>query len=181
MRIQFRKIDRRLPEYTHIRRLYYKAFPFAERAPFCFLMMKRSIPGVDFLSMHADGMWVGFCYVVNYKDISYVLFLAINDDARGCGYGSYMLKALKKKYEGNRILLAIEKMDDTADNYEERLNRKHFYEKNGFELLPYRIREINQVYDSMSYGGEVKPSEFYNLVHWFLGKRVGDITDMKRK
>lgn len=180
MRIRFRRMDRHLPEFRRVRRLYYSAFPFVERAPFWFLMMKRSIPGVDFLSMYADDEWAGFCYVVNHNDISYVLFLAISEEMRGRGCGSYMLKALKKKYEGHRILLAIEEIDEAAPNYAERVNRKHFYEKNGLKQLPCKIREVNQIYDVMSYGGMINPSEFNSMMHRFLGRTLVKITDMRR-
>lgn len=181
MRVQIRKINRHLLEYKYVKKLYYSAFPFVERAPFWFLMMKSKCDGVDFLSMYADGKWAGFSYVVGYDDMAYVLFLAINDSARGRGYGSAMLKVLKHKYKGKRILLAIEEMDDKANNYEERINRKRFYEKNGFEMLPYRIREVNQVYASMSYGGEITPLEFDKMMCHFLGIRLGKITDMRSK
>ena len=87
-------------------------------------------------------------------------YLAISDAVRGKVYGSAVLQAVQKKYAGKRIILNIEEMDETGPNYAQRVKRKAFYQKNGFEILDYKVREISTTYDMMSCGGYVLQTQY---------------------
>ena len=75
-------------------------------------------------------------------DVVILLYLAISDAVRGKGYGSAVLQAVQKKYAGKRIILNIEEMDEQAANYAQRVKRKAFYQKNGFEILDYKSVQL---------------------------------------
>ena len=56
-----------------------------------------------------------------------------------------------KKIAGNRpVVLAIEPMDEKADNFDQRLKRVRFYEKNGFHITAYYYHEGTETYQMMA-------------------------------
>lgn len=79
-------------------------------------------------------------------------------------------KKLRKKYQNKRIILLIEPLDKNADNYKERVNRKNFYEKNGFYDLHYQVLEKNVIYSALGYGNRVSKKEYLLLIKNYLGK-----------
>lgn len=64
----------------------------------------------------------------------------------------------------------IEPVDKNAGNYEERVRRKKFYEKNGFRDLNYTIVEKNVVYQALGYGEAVSKEEYYSMIKDYFGK-----------
>ena len=61
---------------------------------------------------------------------------------RGAGCGSDILLRLKEENPEKTVVLNIEPLDERAENYEERVRRLAFYEKNGFFDTGYEIDEI---------------------------------------
>ena len=71
-----------------VSQLYYSAFPEDERAPWKALIEKHNKGKGEFLSIYDQNKWVGLTYVITYQNLSYVLYLAIDELQRGHGYGS---------------------------------------------------------------------------------------------
>ena len=65
---------------------------------------------------------------------------------------------------------AIEEIDEKAENYAERINRKKFYEKNGFHDLNCKLREASVVYDLLGLGDKIKPKDYADMFDEYLGK-----------
>lgn len=168
MKLTFKQVTPALYEYKKIKQLYLTAFPADERAPFPLLMMKSYRKNADFYGIYIDGLWVGMVYVVSRGDVSYIFYLAIAKEHRGKGFGSTLIKALLRRYEGQRLFLALEQLDESAPNYEERLRRRHFYEKNGLHDLHCHIREGNVVFDTMG-TAPIAPEEYNALMREYLG------------
>lgn len=168
MKITLKRINFFSPDYGKISRLYRTAFPADERAPMWFMAMKSGRENVDFWGLYADGNWVGLAYVISEGSASYLFYLAISEDVRGKGLGSKALQSLIKRYSGQRLFLALEQLDKSADNYEERLKRRQFYLKNGLKPLPLTIREAAVVYDVMG-TGNVKPEEYESMMKKYFG------------
>ena len=99
-----------------------------------------------------------------------LLYLAISDAVRGKDTEVRSCRAVQKKYAGKRIILNIEEMDEQAANYAQRVKRKAFYQKNGFEILDYKVREISTTYDMMSCGGYVSKTEYEEVMAFFILK-----------
>lgn len=155
-----------------IRQLYHSAFPADEQAPFGMLLRGAKKPNVNFFSCRDNDEWIGFLYVVNYRDLSYVFYFAVDDSKRGRGYGTAILKAARKKYSGRRFFLAIEEVEDKYRNYIQRLKRLHFYERVGFVRTGQKMQEANVIYDLMSIGGRIKNKEYRSLIRTFAGMRM---------
>ncbi|MGN0308556.1 MAG: anaerobic sulfite reductase subunit AsrA [Lachnospiraceae bacterium] len=123
-------------------KLYNEAFPKDERIPIWLLKILVRKNKAKFYGIYDNEKFVGLVYNIFYKDIVFVFYLAIDKGNRGQGYGTKVLDSIKQKYKNSRIILCIEPVDENSDNYEQRVKRKNFYLKNGFEDFYYaRIRE----------------------------------------
>lgn len=168
MRITLKRMNFFSEDYGRTVRLYKSAFPLDERAPMWFLTLKSSCEYVDFWGIYADGKWIGLAYVISENSASYLFYLALSDDMRGKGFGSKAMQSLKRHYAGQKLFLALEHLDESAKNYNERLRRRNFYMKNGLKLLPLTIREASVIYDVMG-TEEIQPCEYENMMKKYLG------------
>lgn len=169
-----RKTDRK-----KMKRLYLTAFPAEERAPFCLVTHRARRGKAELLCAYDDAVFVGFVYMVCNETLAYIFYLAVADDKRGKGYGGQILDAIKKRYAGKRIFLAREQMDPSAPNYAQRVSRRNFYLRSGFEDLPLYIKEASVVYDVMGIGGCISPQEYEELITPWAGKCMKRIVDMR--
>lgn len=168
--IRFKNIKRSKNISKKLQHLYYASFPREERQPY-FLIKKRALSGsADFFGIYDNNRFIGLLYTVAYKDIVYVYFLAIANEYRGCGFGSMVISKIKHKYHDCRIVLCIEEVDINSENYNERLKRRSFYEKNGFSYNGVKVCENKVNYELMVYGGNVSFEEFEQLMHNYLGE-----------
>ncbi|MDE7289982.1 MAG: GNAT family N-acetyltransferase [Oscillospiraceae bacterium] len=168
MKISLKRINFFSPDYGKISRLYKTAFPADERAPMWLLAWKSEKDYVDFWGLYADGKWAGLAYVISEGTASYLFYLALSENLRGKGLGSKALQSLKKHYSTQRLFLALEQLDESAENYEERIRRRNFYLKNGLKPLPLTIREATVTYDVMG-TGEIAPEEYESMMKKYLG------------
>ncbi|MCH5194761.1 MAG: GNAT family N-acetyltransferase [Oscillospiraceae bacterium] len=177
MKITLRRINLFSPDYPKISRLYRTAFPADERAPMTVLTYKSGRDNVDFWGLYANDEWIGLAYAISENDLTYLFYLALAEDVRGKGLGSRALQALLRYYEGSRFYIALEQLDPSAENIEERKRRRQFYLKNGLKPIKRTIREASVVYDVMS-TGNVEPEEYNTMMRNYLGKRVGRLVSM---
>ena len=168
MKISLKRINFFSKDYGKISRLYKTAFPADERAPMWLLAMKSEKDYVDFWGIYSEGKWAGLAYVISEGNASYLFYLALSENLRGKGLGSKALQALKKHYGTQRLFLALEQLDESAENYEERIRRRNFYLKNGMKPLPLTIREATVTYDVMG-TGEIAPEEYESMMKKYLG------------
>jgi ribosomal protein S18 acetylase RimI-like enzyme len=179
MKINFTRLKSSSPDFKKIKQLYVRAFPDEERAPFLMLVLKSRKEGVDFWSVRCDGEWVGMLYIVSYADLSYVFYLAVSEEHRGRGIGSAILRAARHHYKNRRLFLAIEQTDTDAENQEQRLERKNFYIRNGFEELHKKLREGNVVYEILGSGGDVSAKDYKELMHSYAGSILSKLFTME--
>ena len=144
------------------------------------LASKSGREGVDFWGLYADGKWIGLAYVLSEGEVSYLFYFALSEEFRGKGLGSKSFQALIKHYGGYRFFLALEQLDEAAENYGERLKRRQFYLRNGLKPINCTIREASVVYDVMG-TGDVQPEEYETMMRNYLGKRVGRLVSMTVK
>ncbi len=178
MKISLKRVNIFSEDVERIKKLYCTAFPDDERAPMFMLLRRSGRKGVDFWSLYADGEWFGFAYAITEDDLTYLFYLAVSEEKRGRGLGSKALSVLKMKYYGNRFFLALEQLDETAENYPERLKRRQFYINNGLAPLDRTIKEGNVIYDVMGTGGNVGPHEYIRMMKNYLGFPFSRIVSM---
>lgn len=112
---------------TDIKKIYIKSFPKNERFSFWMLKKCAKEKNVKFETIVNDNKVIGIVYLINYDNISYLMYFAIDEKFRNKGYGSKVLKDLIKKYK--TIILSIERPKKEL-KYSQK--RKEFYLRNGF-------------------------------------------------
>ena len=166
-------------DYKKMKALYLEAFPADERAPFWLMWRKAQKNKAEVYSLMDGEKWVGLAYVVCHGDLAYLFYLAIERESRGKGYGSKAIACLKKKYEGRRLFLALETLDEKAENYEQRVKRHDFYKRCGLSDLPYHLKEASVIYSIMGVGGAVQPEEYQAMFDEYLGRFLRRLIDMR--
>ena len=155
-----------------LKKLYKRAFPIEERAPYWLLKALAIKDSVKFYGIYNEKKFVGLVYNVYYKDIVFIFYLAIDETLRGQGYGTKILDSIKNKHENYRIILNIEEIDENSNNYKQRIKRKEFYIKNGFYDLNYKIKELGVTYEMLCYNKankKVTKEEYMQLMNNYLG------------
>ena len=161
-----------------VKRLYLEAFPKEERVSFMLLAAREKKGNGDLLALKDGDLFVGMVSVLRYEDLAYIFYLAVDEGLRGRGYGSRVLSSLKERYSGCRIFLAREQLDEKADNYEQRVSRHSFYQKNGLVDFPCKITEQKVIYDVMGIGDNVTAKEYDKLITRWAGKFFRRLYDM---
>ncbi len=162
-----------------MKKLYVSAFPVEERAPFFMVVSKAKKGSAELLTARKNGSFAGMVYMVCNEKLAYIFYLAVDEAQRGKGIGGEIIKALKERYKGRRIFLAREQLEESAENYSQRLSRRNFYLRCGFEDLPCSIKEGPVTYDVMGIGGNVSAAEYDELITGWCGKFLKKIIDMK--
>lgn len=126
-----------------IKKMYCESFDKEERLPFWLLKKCSKENNVKFNAIYYNNKLIGFQYIIEYDNIAYLMYLAIEKNERNRGYGSKILKDLNKSYKS--VLLCIEKpIEKILDiKYE----RKKFYLRNGFVSTDKYIIDNNVEYE----------------------------------
>ncbi len=128
-----KKVTKKLSNYQEISEFMKKVFPKEELMPMWLLNIISKIKNYDFNAYYDNELFVGILFTINSKDTLFVFYIAVNDKIQSKGYGTQLIKTLFDKYPNKSVSLFIETMDDKkAENYEQRIKRLAFYEKNGF-------------------------------------------------
>ena len=118
---------------SRIEELNKKVFPSTENtADLHFLAGYYKGASVDFIAMEDDGMFVGYAYMINFFQGSFIYYLAIEPEYQSKGYGTALLKHLSELQGSRPIALTAFALDPDNDDYEDCVRRKWFYVRNGY-------------------------------------------------
>ena len=159
-------------EITEHKKLYRSAFPLNERFPWSMLVRRARKGRAELLTLEHDGKNAGFAYVMTSDRLAYLFFFAVQERCRGLGTGTETIKQLISRYDGKQFFLAIEPLDPTADNYQQRINRHRFYQTCGLKDVPCRVKEAKMVYSVMSTGQRVPVEDYCAMTDAFWGRRL---------
>lgn len=155
-----------------IRPLFESAFPSDERPPAdiyfsSFIGQNNKV----LLGFYEKKEFIGFSSLIIHKDICYIFFLAISPLKRNQGWGGKILSYIKKKYKKYNVLLCYEEVDQKYGNYEERVNREHFYLNNGFKINPLKTYEFGVIFQTAVIGTrEISFQDYKDLFESGFGK-----------
>lgn len=154
--------------------MYERAFPPGERRPIETLLKRGGEEG-DFIAFYDGSVFCGFANLLTWRDITHILYFAVDEDLRGMGYGTRALETIRSLKPENRILADIEVAYPGSGNNEQRIRRKEFYLRNGYmeSGITYRWRE--ESYEILVNGGPVSEDEFNGFWRHF------DNQDKKRE
>lgn len=121
------------PYYSKAKQLYYSSFSREEQFPFVLLTLLSCRKTVDFWAIIDEQQFIGLVYVIHNQKTSYIFYLAIAPELQGNGYGSQTLQKIHELFPNQDFFLTIEEVATKFPNYQQRLRRKKFYEKNGYQ------------------------------------------------
>ena len=162
MHLTLKKIDNAEQSLSEIKALYYRAFPKNERRSFAELISHR-LGDTEVFGFFDGELFVGMAAVMNSPDIAHIVYLAIDENLRGKGYGTQALTLLHEFYCGKRIMVDIELPSETATNKQQRILRKQFYLRAGYKETVVKYRWRNENYEILSFGGDISEQDYDNF------------------
>lgn len=153
-----------------------RSFIVDERRDYDELMRVMDDDKYHFNILVENGEYVGIMLTWEFKNSLYLEHFAIEDNLRGCGYGSAAIKMLTNIYD--LVILEIEVPDDQL-----KIKRRDFYLANGFymnehhHIQPkYHVGDEDLILLIMSSGRTITKNEyneFYsNLVQYVQNPKV---------
>lgn len=156
--------------YQQVNDIYEKSFPKEERYITLDNMAHRQ--NTELYCLIDNNQVVGMIYLIFYKDMIFILYLAVSQEKRSKGYGSYLLKWCLQKYFDKKIFLNIEEVKKDFKDYETRKKRLKFYQKNGFFISNYISKEVTENFNILSNRREIDIKEYI-----ILDRVVAEILD----
>lgn len=126
-----------------------------------------------------NGILQGFVMLIPYKDMIMVDYLAVSSKIRSRGTGSKIMQEICRRFSDKKIVLLIERLDDSTENKEQRIARRKFYFKNGFTSSDIYITGHSGNMEILNYGGTVSVQEYMDLQHYTLGKLMFRLSGIK--
>lgn len=156
-------------QWAQIKEIYLEAFPKRERKPY--FILRHSVKKKKAVVMTAaeNNQLLGFAVLIPYQNMVMVDYLAVSSKIRSKGTGSYIMENICKHFTDKKIVLLIERPDDTAANQQQRLARRRFYLKNGFTSSDIFITGAGGDMEIMNYGGMVSREDYMELQKYTLG------------
>ena len=164
MQIQTRKVTL---NHADIKRIYFEAFPRKERMPFPLMVAMSKLWNTQFFGFYDSGIPCGLIYLALNRKIVFVMFLAVDKRLRSNGYGSAILRQIKEKYSGKKIILSIEPCDDGVLDMALRKRRKAFYIRNGYQETGYRMKLNGVVQEILIANGKFVKKEFRSFFTFY--------------
>ena len=117
--LQLKTVTPQFADFDKVSALYHSAFPENERRPLEEMFSFLSGSG-EFLALYDGETFCGFVCLLSWQDITHILYLAIDSQLRGRGYGTGMLSAIRQRYPHSRLIADIELETTGAPNNTER-------------------------------------------------------------
>ena len=141
-----------------------------ERANYITLSIDDLHKGIIY-GYYQEEKLIGFTILCIHHQIVSILYLAVKEEYRNLGYGSMILEDLSKEYVSNRIMLDIEQIKE-CKNKEQRIKRKQFYLRNGFQETKVCYTWQKEDYIILCKNGMIGDKEFWSF--WNSLKRRQD-------
>ena len=156
-----------MEEFSKFWEIYDSSFPEDEKRDKQTQRRLLSNNKYKIIPYYNNGQMVGFAALWMLGDIVFLEHLAIKKEFRGRGYGTKILKDIKKKYPGRVVLEVEPPKDETA------IRRIKFYKKAGFHFNehhyvqpPLGRRKKPVPLKIMSYPKPVPKEKFDHLVRY---------------
>lgn len=132
--------------------IYTEAFPLQERFGLDIIMRLADEGKLDVFAVMDNGETAGMFIMCVCARTAYVCYFAIDKGLRGRGLGSEVIGSICSYYAGFQVVLEIEALDKSADNYVQRKRREGFYLRAGFRHTQRYIRYEGVTYELLFAG-----------------------------
>lgn len=160
MDLSVRKVTARNKESKRVKEIFKSSFPKEERMPFWMMFLMAKINNTEFLSFYDKDTLCGFVYLSAIKNITFIIYLAVDSDIRSKGYGSSILTEIRSMYQDNKMILYIDRCDNMAKDSGQRVRRKNFYINNGYEETGYLVNSTKEMQEILIKNGKFDKEEF---------------------
>lgn len=150
--------------------LFVAAFPKEERPPISLLYKRHRQGKADFRAVMDGETFVGLVLITGCETVKTLMFFAIEKDFRGKGYGSQVLKMIRKEFAEKPFFLCAEPLDEKADNAQERIRRLQFYAHNGFTEIGLHVKEAGVEYTILTPGTPLVHDQYKAAMLPFFGR-----------
>lgn len=163
--MEFIKITQDFADKEKLYALNDEAFPREERIPSDKLLALLQELDCDAWAFY-DGEFVGFAILLSDPalEMAYLSYFTVDAACRSRGYGAAALAKLAEVYAGYQIVLDMERMDESAGNYDQRLRRLAFYERNGYRRAMVGFRYFKMDLEIMCSQGKFREQDFRKLI-----------------
>lgn len=166
-------------QWAQIKDIYLEAFPKRERKPYFALRHSVNRKKAVVMTAAEGGRLLGFAVLILYRDMVMVDYLAVSSKIRSRGTGSYIMEQVCKHFADQKVVLLIERLDDLADNRDQRIARRKFYCKNGFTSADIFISGVSGDMEILNYGGTVSREDYIDLQKYALGSLFFKLSKIK--
>lgn len=176
--ITSRKIT--LLDWRKVKGIYISSFPKAERMPMLFMFILAFKKKVDFYGFYDSDKFIGFIYLIKNTKFTFVMYLATDSKMRSQGYGTKILNWLKKESSTKSIILTIEEVKDSYNDYSTRLKRRNFYFRNGFKSSGFLEKFRGEWFEVLYTGAEFSKEDYINMfLELSHGKYIPELVENK--
>jgi len=113
-----------------------EAFPENERKSIEELLSLSALfSGNRVEALYEGETCIGFYHLVELDTFVYMAFFAISSERRGQGYGTKIMQAMHERFPNKPMLGEVEYPFEDAQNYEQRIKRIRFYERNAMPVI----------------------------------------------
>ena len=140
-----------------------EAFPEEEREEIDNFIEYAEEGICDFLAVYDGERFIGFTLLAVNAGTAYLCYFAVDSILRSKGYGSKILSLLKDRYKDKQIVLDLERTDEDSCNMEQRISRKDFYLRNGFNETGFVLSYSGMTFEVLFYGKEFDKQSYVDL------------------
>lgn len=140
-----------------------EAFPEEEREEIDNFIEYAEEGICDFLAVYDGERFIGFTLLAVNAGTAYLCYFAVDSKLRSKGYGSKILSLLKDRYKDKQIVLDLERTDEDSCNMEQRISRKDFYLRNGFNETGFVLSYSGMTFEVLFYGKEFDKQSYVDL------------------
>lgn len=112
--------------------------------PFPLMLFLSCLWNTQFLAFYDEKILCGFVYMATIGRQTFIMFFAVDKNLRSKGYGSEILAQIQLLHPENKIIVSIEPVIKKAENMEQRIRRKDFYIRNGYQESGYFMKLAGQ-------------------------------------
>lgn len=164
--LTIRMITTDAPDLPEVTALMERAFPANERVPMR-LLLPEGRQGAELWGFYEGGRFCGFISLLSWRDITHILYFAMEEGLRGRGYGSQALGLVHALKKGRRIIADLEAENQAAPNAVQRSQRRRFYQRNGYVYSGVSYGWRQESYEIFAHGGKVSEAEFEAFWDYF--------------
>lgn len=143
-----------------IKQIYMSSFQKEERMPFVLMLLMSCLRNTQFLAFYDQKTLCGLVYMASLGKQTFIMFFAVEEGLRSKGYGSSILNTVQTLYPENKIIVSIEPCCGKTENMEQRLRRRAFYIRNGYQETGYFMKLAGQEQEILIKNGVFEKRKF---------------------